>query len=64
MRQLRRIREDKDIKQKDLAARCGIRQATLCDIEKGRIKNPRVNTLRKIAKELDVPVDALFDSAA
>lgn len=64
MKQIRRIRQDKGIKQKDLAAECGIRQATLSDIERGKITNPRIDTLRKIAEKLGVSVDALIDCAA
>ena len=59
MKQIRRIRQDKDIKQKDLAARCRIRQATLSEIERGR-KRPRLDTLLKIARELNVTVDSLL----
>jgi transcriptional regulator with XRE-family HTH domain len=62
MKQIRKIREENGIKQKDLAARCGLRQATISDIEKGRIKNPRIGTLLKIAKQLGVSVDSLFNS--
>jgi putative transcriptional regulator len=64
MLKLKILRIQKGIKQKALAARCGIRPATICDLENGRTKNPRSRTLRKIAAELGVPIDALFDDAA
>lgn len=64
MKQLRRIRQDQGIRQKDLAAKCGIRPATICDLERGKIKNPRVDTLRKIASALGVSLESLFDTAA
>jgi len=54
MIQLRKIREDKGIKQKELAARCSVRAATICNLEKGRIRNPRIETLRQIADVLGV----------
>ena len=64
MLKLKIIRIEKGIKQKDLAARCNMRQATISDIENGRIKNPRIDTLRAIAKELGVPLEAFYNSAA
>jgi len=54
----------KGIKQKDLATRLQMRQATISDIENGRIKNPHIDTMTRIAKELGVPVDGLLQPSA
>jgi transcriptional regulator with XRE-family HTH domain len=65
MKQLRKIREDKNLKQKQLAALANVRSATICDIEKGRIKNPHIETLEKIACVLGVPeAKTLLDDVA
>jgi transcriptional regulator with XRE-family HTH domain len=64
MIKIRRIREEKGITQKELAFRCKLRPATICDLEKGRIKNPRIHTLLKIVKELETTLDVLFDFSA
>lgn len=64
MMNLKIIRIRKGIKQKDLAAKCRIRQATLSDIERGIVSNPRIRTLRTIAKELGVSLESILDSVS
>ena len=64
MKQVRRIREDRGIKQYDLAKRIGVRPATLCALEKGKTKNPRIKMLRDIAAALEVPLESLLDITA
>lgn len=49
--------------QKQLAAACGIDDATLRKYENGQL-NPRPSTLETIAKELDINVDTLLGSTA
>ena len=43
-----------------LAARIGVRTATICDIEKGR-RRPSFDTAKDIAAVFDVPVEHLFE---
>jgi transcriptional regulator with XRE-family HTH domain len=47
------------ITQEELARRSGIRLDTLRSIEQGRTKNPGIFTVRKLARELGVTLDAL-----
>ena len=50
------LREDKDLKQKDLAAYLAIDQSTYSDYENGRINVP-IEQLIKIADYYDVSLD-------
>jgi len=47
--------------QKDLADAAGIPQATVSRIERGIIKQPRLEVLRRLAEALHVTVDYLAD---
>lgn len=47
------LRKDRDWSQRDLAARAGVSQPTICDIENG-YKSPRLDTANKIAAALAV----------
>ena len=58
---LRNIRENKGVTQKGLAAKLGMSQAYLCNLEKGKA-NVSLHTLRRLAKALKVRVaDLLAD---
>lgn len=59
MNPVKQIRIDKKIKQKDLAEAAGIRQATLSEIENDQTKNPGIETMKAIAKALNVSLDDL-----
>lgn len=56
---LRQLREDQVLGQRDLAARAGISQQTIVDIEAGRI-TPRPQTVRKLATALGIEPAALL----
>jgi transcriptional regulator with XRE-family HTH domain len=56
---LRQIREAQGITQRALAARAGITQAALFRLESGET-DPRLSTLRKLAKALNVTVADLI----
>jgi len=56
---LRVIREWRDLTQSDLALKAGVTQGFLSGLEKGE-KEPRIATLRAIARALDVAVDDLI----
>lgn len=53
---IRDLREDKDLKQKDLASYLSIDQSTYSDYENGRINVP-IEQLIKIADYYDVSLD-------
>jgi DNA-binding Xre family transcriptional regulator len=52
-------REHKKIKMNELAKKVGISAAYLSQIEKGK-RNPTIDTLKTIAKELDIEVEILI----
>jgi transcriptional regulator with XRE-family HTH domain len=47
----------KNINQNQLAKKMGIRNGTLSDFKKGRIKNPSFKLMTKIADALDISLD-------
>lgn len=57
------IRMKKGIKQKELAAMIGVRQATIANIENGRVR-PRRSTVERIASALGVTTDEITSHAA
>lgn len=56
---LRRCRLALGITQEELEARSGVAQANISLYENGRI-NPNLRNLRRLARALEVPVDALL----
>ena len=56
---LRNLREDKDLKQKDLAAYLQLHQTTYSDYELGRLNVP-ISVLHKLADFYHVSVDYLL----
>ena len=54
-----KLLEEKNIQQKDLAAKVGVSPAMMTYIVNG-LKTPSVKVLVVIAKELDVTVDSLL----
>ena len=57
---LKQIREAKGLSQLDLAKRAKVSQGYLSDLEARQKKNPGIETLRRIAKALGVPVTELL----
>lgn len=57
---LKQIREAKGLSQLDLAKRAKVSQGYLSDLEARQKKNPGIETVRKIAKALGVPVTELL----
>jgi len=57
---LKRLREAKKPSQLELAKRAGVAQAYLSELEAGHKKNPGIETLKKLAKALGVPVAELL----
>lgn len=56
---IRAWREHKMIKMNDLAKKVGISSAYLSQIENGK-RNPTIDTLRAIAKELSIDIEVLI----
>ena len=56
---IKSIRLEKGILLKDLAKKCGISSSMLSQIEKGNA-NPSLNTLKSVAKVLEIPVFKFF----
>lgn len=62
LRNLKKLRNKKGWSQERLAREAGISYNTLIKIERGGIKNPRLETLIKLAKALGVSLDKLVGS--
>jgi transcriptional regulator with XRE-family HTH domain len=60
-RVLKRLREQKGLSQAALAKRSGVAQGYISEVEAGEKKNPGIETLRKIARALGVPVTELLE---
>jgi len=59
---LKRYRRAAALTQRDLGERADVAQATIAEIEGGRIREPRPRTLKALADALDVtPLDLLDD---
>jgi transcriptional regulator with XRE-family HTH domain len=59
---LRHARRDAGLSQAELAKRSGVGTATVARIEAGAIDNPRLNTLRDLARALGIdPRDLVPD---
>ena len=61
LKNIKALREKKGWTQEKLAQQAGISYQTLIKIEHGGIKNPRMETLIKIAKSLEVSIDKLIN---
>ena len=61
MKNLKKLREKKGLSQHRLAKLADVANNTIIKIEQGENKNPTLETLKKIAKALDVSVDELTE---
>ncbi|MDD4476931.1 MAG: helix-turn-helix transcriptional regulator [Patescibacteria group bacterium] len=57
---LRKLREAKGFSQEKLARLADVANNTIIKIEAGKNQNPTLNTLKKIAKALEVSIDKLI----
>ena len=57
---IRRIRQEKGMSQDRLSKKADLALNTIVNVETGENPNPTVETLKKIAKALDIPVGDLF----
>ena len=56
-------RLEKGISQNQLAKLCNVPQSVISDIESGKTKAPRIDTLKAIAAALGVTIDELIGKA-
>ncbi len=61
-RVLRAIRTSQNISLSELANKVGVSTGYLCHLEKGTRKNPSINIMEAIAKELNCSVTEIFFS--
>jgi len=59
-RQIKKLREERNIPQQVIAAKCNIEKSNFSRIEAGNT-NPTIYTLYKIASNLDVKLSELLD---
>ena len=59
MKELKRLREIRNLSQQALAEAVGVTQVAISKFESGK-KTPRVKTLKKLAKELNCSTDHLL----
>lgn len=57
---IKRLREAKRLSQEKLARLADVANNTLIKMESGENKNPTLETLKKVAKALDVSVDDII----
>jgi len=62
LKNLKKLRNKKGWTQERLAREAGISYNTLIKIERGGIRNPKLETLIKLAKALSVSIDDLIGS--
>ena len=58
---LREMREAASLTQRDLAKKARVTQGYIAQLEMGLRKNPSLETLKRLAKALGVPVTALLE---
>ncbi|KXS49395.1 Helix-turn-helix [Halanaerobium congolense] len=58
-RKIKRFRKERELTQLKLAARAGLAQSFLSNIENG-LQSPSLKSLEKISKALDVPLNDLL----
>ena len=58
---IKKLREAKGLSQEKLARLADVANNTLIKMESGENQNPTLNSLKKVAKALDVSVDVLIN---
>lgn len=59
-RRVKKIREQLGLSQREGAAAAGMPSQYLCDLERGRIENPSLSTLKRLAQAYGIGVDQLI----
>lgn len=60
---LKKLRKAKKLTLKQLSTLSGVGQSTISDIEVGKAKNPKIETLNKLADALDVNLNKLLSTS-
>lgn len=60
LKNLAKIRKEKKLTQEGLARKANISYHTLIKLESGGIKNPKIETVVKLAGALDISIDQLI----
>lgn len=60
LKNMAKLRKDKGLTQEGLARKADISYHTVIKLESGGIKNPRADTIVKIAEALDITTDILL----
>jgi len=61
LKNLAKLRKQKGWSQEKLAVESGISYNTIVKLERGKIKNPKIETVAKLADALKVSIDELID---
>lgn len=59
LKNLAKLRKQKGWSQEKLAAESGVSYNTIIKLERGRIRNPKIETMVKLAEALEVSLDTL-----
>jgi len=59
LKNLAKLRKEKGLTQEGLARKADISYHTMIKLESGGIKNPKIETVIKLAKALDISIDLL-----
>ena len=58
---IKKLREKQELSQERLARLADVSNNTIVNIEAGKQRNPTIDTLKKIAKALEISVNDLID---
>jgi len=61
LKNLAKLRKQKGWSQEKLAVESGVSYNTIIKLERGRIKNPKIETVIKLANALKVPIDKILE---
>jgi len=61
LKNLAKLRKQKGWSQEKLAVESGVSYNTIIKLERGRIRNPKIETVIKLAKALRVSIDKLVE---
>lgn len=61
---LRELREKRKLTQAEVAARVDVEQVTVSQLELGKVSDPRISTLEKLAEAYDVRLQVVVDALA
>lgn len=60
-KKLVKVRKEKNLSQKDLEKKSEIKREYISKIENGKLPNPSLQTIRKIAKAFDMSFSEFFE---